>query len=62
MAFRRGDLAKATALLFTKFETETHGEQYIRPAHVAKQLMKDGITPKDMDACYEALKKMGMVK
>ena len=61
-SFKRYELSKALAILFTKFETETHGEAYIRPPHVAKGLMKEGVTQADLDAAAKALREMGLIK
>lgn len=60
--FRRYELSKALAILFTKFETETYGEPYLRPALVAKELSKDGISQADLDAARAALKQIGLIK
>jgi hypothetical protein len=62
MAFQRHELGKALAILFTTFETETHGEQYIRPALIAKALIKDGIDQRDLDAAAKALREIGILK
>lgn len=62
VAFKRYELSKALGILFTKFETETHGEAYIRPPVVAKALMKDGIDQRDLDAAAKALRELGMIK
>ncbi len=62
MSFQRFELSKALAILYTKFETETHGEAYIRPPVVAKALMKDGIDQRDLDAAAKALRELGMLK
>lgn len=60
--FKRYELSRAVAILFTKFETETHGEAYLRPAFVAKELAKDGISQRDLDAAAAALRQLGMIK
>lgn len=60
--FRRHELAKALAILFTKFETETHGEAYCRPAHVAKSLAREGMDQRDLDAAAKALRQIGILK
>lgn len=62
VSFRRHELSKALAILFTKFETETHGEPYHRPPVVAKTLLKDGIDQRDLDAAAKALRELGMLK
>ena len=62
VSFRRYELSKALAILFTKFETETHGEAYIRPVHVAKALMKEGMDQRDLDAAAKALRELGILK
>lgn len=62
VSFQRFELAKALAILFTTFETETHGEPYIRPPHVAKGLMKEGMDQRDLDAAAKALRELGMLK
>lgn len=62
VSFRRHELAKALATLFTKWETESHGEVYIRPNYVAKDLAKAGVTQSDLDAAAKALREMGLLK
>ena len=62
LSFRRHELSKALAILFTTFETETHGEPYIRPPHVAATLMKEGMDQRDLDAAAKALRELGMLK
>lgn len=62
ISFQRFELAKALAILFTTFETETHGEPYIRPVHVAKALMKEGMDQRDLDAAAKALRELGILK
>jgi hypothetical protein len=60
--FGRYDLSRALAILFTTFETDTHGEAYVRPANVAKSLMKEGVTQADHDAAAKALRQLGLIK
>ncbi|SRR6266436_5455026 len=64
IAFRlsEGGLAKALALLSAKHSTEGGGQPYLRPAVIAKRLIKDGITQPDLDAARAALIEMGIIK
>jgi len=64
IAFRlsEGGLAQALALLGAKHTAEGGGQPYLRPAVIAKRLIKDGITQPDLDAARAALIEMGIIK
>ena len=56
VSFRRDELHKALATLYLKYDTEGHGEVYIRPTVVDKKLQSQGVTPADREAAALALK------
>ncbi len=64
IAFRlsEGGLSKAIALLGARHSAEGGGQPYLRPAVIAKQLIKDGITQPDLDAARVALLELGILK
>jgi len=57
-----GGLSQALTTLGAMHTAEGHGDPYLRPAAVAKNLMKDGITQKDLDSARAALKELGILK
>jgi hypothetical protein len=57
-----GGLSKVLALLGAKLRDEGGGEPYLRPAVVAKKLLADGITPKDLADARAALLELGLLK
>lgn len=62
VGFKRHHLAKALAILFAKFEDESAGTPYLRPALVAKELHREGLTQQDMDKARLALHALGILK
>ncbi len=55
-----GGLSQALHLLGA-MQCEYAGEPYVRPAVLPKDLRSKGITPADMAAAREALKKLGII-
>jgi len=64
LAFRlsTGGLSQILDLLGAKHRQEGAGEPYLRPAYVAKTLMREGLTQRDLDKAREALKNLGIIK
>lgn len=62
VGFKRHELAKALSILFAKFEDESAGVPYLRPAMVAKELHREGLTQQDMEKARLALHAMGILK
>lgn len=61
-AYTEGGLARMLALLGAKHTADGGGEPYLRPAVVAKALLKDGLTQRDLDSAREALAGLGLIK
>jgi hypothetical protein len=61
-AFSEGGLSKILAILSAKHQQEAAGEQYLPPRAVAKRLMKEGITQRDMDAASKVLEQLNFLK
>jgi hypothetical protein len=57
-----GGLSRCLALLGAKHTADVSGAPYLRPAVIAKALMRDGITQRELDAAREALLELGMIK
>lgn len=64
VAYRRseGGLAMALSTLGAMHSAEGGGQPYLRPPTIAKKLLKEGITPADLEAAREALKDLGLLK
>lgn len=57
-----GGLSKILAVLGAKHQSEAAGIAYERPAYVAKNLQKEGLTQKDLDLARASLKGLGLIK
>ena len=57
-----GGLAKCLQLLGARHSSEGAGLPYIRPPHVAKTLLREGLTQRDLDLAAAALRQSGMLK
>lgn len=57
-----GGLSKVLAILGAKHQEDTAGVPYLRPAVIAKALIADGITQRELDAAREALLELGILK
>lgn len=57
-----GGLSKCLQLLGARHTIEGAGLPYIRPVHVAKGLLKEGLTQKDLDLAAAALRQSGILK
>lgn len=64
MAFpiSEGGLSKCLATLGAKRIAECAGQQYLRPPMIAKKLMADGITQRELDAAAVVLRELGIIK
>lgn len=63
VSFQRHELSRATAILFSTFETESHGEVYTRPpVEPTKGPKPPGLTDKTKAEAREALKALGLLK
>ncbi len=64
VAFRLSEagLLQAIALLGARHSVEGGGQPCLRPAVIAKRLIKDGITQPDLDRAREALLELGILK
>lgn len=60
VSFARHELAKALAILFTKFETEGHGPQQFTQV-LSKTLGPDGISEDQRAIARAALRKAGII-
>lgn len=57
-----GGLSKCLELLGARHSVEGAGLPYVRPVHVAKGLMKEGLTQRDLDLAAAALRQSGILK
>lgn len=57
-----GGLEKCLALLGAKHTADASGAPYLRPAHIAKALIADGITQRELDATRTVLLELGFLK
>lgn len=64
VAYRKstGGLEQCLATLGAMHSAEGGGAPYLRPVHIAKRLIAEGITQPDLDAAREALQEMGILK
>jgi hypothetical protein len=64
VAYRRseGGLSQCLQTLGAFHSAEGGGEPYLRPAHIAKKLIADGITQPDLDAARAALLELGILR
>ena len=61
-AFTEGGLSRILTVLSAKHQSESAGQQYLRPAVVAKHLMKQGLTQEDLDSAARVLEGLGILK
>src|SRR5216684_8886272 len=57
-----GGLSKILALLGARLRDEAGGQPYLRPAVIAKKLIADGITQRELDSARTALIELGIIK
>lgn len=60
--FSEGGLSKILAVLGAKHQSEAAGIAYERPAYVAKNLQKEGLTQQDLDLARASLKSLRLIK
>lgn len=57
-----GGLSKILTTLGALHTVEGHGEQYLRPHLLTKQMISDGITNPDLESARKALLELGLIK
>lgn len=57
-----GGLSKVLAILGAKHQEDMAGVPYLRPAVIAKALIADGITQRELDATRLVLLELGLIK
>lgn len=57
-----GGLSRILSILGAKHSSEAAGEPYLRPAIVAKEMMREGLTQRDLDLARQSLKSLGILK
>lgn len=60
--FTEGGLSRILEVLGAKHRSEAAGVAYERPAVVAKNLQKEGLTQRDLDLARASLKSLGILK
>lgn len=58
----QGGLSKCLEVLGARHSVEGAGLPYIRPVHVAKTLLKEGLTQRDLDLAAVALRQSRILK